>query len=288
MRYQFATSALACAKLLRWLFGHQPGIRILIFHDIDRFHYPAFEQLVKCLHDNDALVTPEQCAEWLNGTPPLNWSSQNSLQCLLSFDDGFVGNHEVANKILSKYEAKALFFICPGLVDLSHKRQKQAVHQHILRQAGKPPPGDMQTRLMNWDQIADLSEQGHTIGAHGMLHHSLATLRGDDLRQEILLAGDLLSDRLTKPIDWYAYAFGTIVDISAAALAIISERYAYCRSGIRGLNGYHTNPWAIYADHMDLRAPPAYRKLVTIGGLDALYHMQRKTLNLYAAAAAAR
>ena len=260
----------------------------MIFHDVEPSAYPAFEGLIKFLHQNNALVTPEECAAWLNGTRLINFGSRNPPPCLLSFDDGFAGNHEVAKKILSKYGAKALFFICPGLVELDRQRQSKAVRQRVFSRAREPAPEDRRIRLMDWDQIADLVAKGHTIGAHGMSHHSLATLEGHELRQEIILAGDLLSDRLARPITWYAYAFGGIGDISAAALEIISERYAYCRSGIRGLNSSNANPWAIFADHIDLEAPPSYRELVTIGGLDLLYHAQRQQLNAFAPPATER
>jgi peptidoglycan/xylan/chitin deacetylase (PgdA/CDA1 family) len=132
---------------------------------------------------------------------------------------------------------------------------------------------------MSWQEIGALKERGHTIGAHSMTHRRLSSLHGDALVHEVLDCNAVLAARLGTPTPWFAYPFGSLDSISAAALAVIASEYRFCRSGVRGPNTGSTDRLALRADHIDLEAPDAYRSLVVEGGLDWRYTRSRRRLD---------
>ncbi len=93
----------------------------------------------------------------------------------ITFDDGHFSNHTLAAPLLHQHNLKAMFFITAGWV--SHR-----------------------TDFMSWDQIRELSAQGHTIGAHGMTHQLLTHCSGQELDREIRGARERLEDGLGHPI----------------------------------------------------------------------------------------
>jgi len=255
------------------------GFRTLIFHDVGPLDRGAFEDLIGFLMDRKAVISPDQAAAWLAGQMPPDIDRQAGPQpCLISFDDGFIGNYDLAANVLAAHAIEAIFFVCPGLVDLRPEAQMEAVRANVLTGSSEQRLDDQRCRLMSWQQINDLSSAGHTIGAHGMTHLSLAKLSDDALRNEITTSGDIIEDHISIPVEWYAYAFGGIGNISSSAFQIIKKRFPYCRAGIRGLNTMQTSPHAIFGDHLELSAPAAYQHLTIDGFLDPLYVFKRRRL----------
>src|SRR5690606_774602 len=124
---------------------------------------------------------------------------------------------------------RALFFVCPALMDLGPAAQREAIAQRIFdgRVSAADLPADL--RLMTWAEVEALSAAGHVIGAHSLTHARLTTLSGDVLRAEILDSGARLEARLDVPVGWFAYPFGDIGSINREAMQIISQRYPFCR-----------------------------------------------------------
>ncbi len=99
------------------------------------------------------------------------------------------------------------------------------------------------------------------------------------MTREIAGSGEDIAMRLGAPADWFAFPYGDISSISDKALNIIQTHFKYSRSGVRGLNTLSgTRPAAIFADHIDLHGPAAYRELTVEGGLDAQYRKARQQL----------
>ncbi len=276
LRYTLSPPWLLAHRLLRVFSTKVHGFRILIFHDVPAEQLAAFEFFIADVKKTHGLITPEQAAAWLDGTPPPG--TQAGTPCLLSFDDGFSSSAGVVSGCLERLGAKGLFFINSGLMDLSGDNQRTAIAANIFDGRLKAKDLAPHLRLMSWDEAAALKSSGHVIGAHGLTHRRLSKLGGADLEREIAGAGDRITDRLGGPVDWYAYVFGDIGSISAAAMKIISGHYRYCRSGLRGLNGDSTAAMAVRADMIDLQAPGSYRKLVLEGALDRRYAAARAKL----------
>ena len=280
LRYQISRPVLAISRWNRRLLCKPPGFRILIFHDVPPSDRQAFEDLIGYLTANRAVISPDQAAAWISGDIPKEFDKRGGTQpCVISFDDGFTGNHELAENVLPAHNVKALFFVCPGLINLQGDAQLHAVRKNVIIATAESKVDDIRLQLMSWSQIQELASEGHTIGAHGMTHLSLEKLQGEVLRDEIVTSGDCIEERISRTVNWYAFAFGGIENISAPAMQVIKERFSFCRAGVRGANTATTNPYAILGDHVDLSAPEAYQHLTIEGGLDPIYKAKRKRLH---------
>lgn len=259
----------------RWRGGARSAadgaFRILLLHDIPRDHEAALDRLLADAGRTGGFVSPEDV-----GTPIRR--AGGGVPILVTFDDGFRSNLGVAERILARHGVEAVFFVCPGLIDLNPADQAAAVARQVFRGAVSVPPP-----LMSWDEIGSLAAMGHTIAAHTLTHRSLVALSGADLSAEVVESGDRIEQRLGRPVDWFAFPFGDIASIGAEAMAVIAGRYRICRSGVRGLNHVATDPLALLAEHVDLGAPDAYQRLALEGGLDPRHATARATLTALAA-----
>ncbi|MBC7952366.1 MAG: polysaccharide deacetylase family protein [Rhodospirillaceae bacterium] len=272
-RHLAAPLWLAAWRAGRALFPEPAGsFRILLFHDVPKAERPAFAQLVQSLADAGRLITPAQAEARLNSAAP---KGQGRPPCLISFDDGFASNLEVAETILAPLGAKALFFVCPGLTDLSGQAQADSIAANVFD--GKRGANDL--TILGWDGVERLMALGHSIGSHTLSHKRLTALSPDQCAEQIEGAAQAFQARLGAVPEWFAYTFGDVGSINPPSLAAIAARHRFCRSGVRGLNVPGMSPLALRADHVDLAAPPAWRQVAVEGGLDPLYRKARAALD---------
>jgi len=271
LRFRLARPWAAAARLARKaLPPEKSSFRILMFHDLPESQRPAFARLVAGLAETGRLITPAEAEAMLAGDPPRRFAAP---PCLLSFDDGFASNREVAETILTPSGAKGLFFVCPGLIDLPAEAQAAAIADNVFR--GRRPAPEP---LMDWAAIEGLARSGHTIGNHTAHHLRLSALPPDHAAEEIGGGATILATRLGKT-EWFAYTFGDVDSIHAAALAEIGRHHRFCRSGVRGLNHAGLNPLALRGDHLELDGPDPWRQVIVEGGLDPLYRARRSKLD---------
>jgi peptidoglycan/xylan/chitin deacetylase (PgdA/CDA1 family) len=243
------------------------GFQVLLLHDVPVFQRLALERLLDYIEDTHGFITPNGAARLVDGEP----EESNRIPCLLSFDDGFISNLDVAREILEPRGLQALFFVCPGLMDLPYPEQRNAIAENIFQGRTGAEELDDTQRLMTWQEVEELQGMGHAIGSHGMTHKRLSELTGDALKAEILGAGLAIEEKLGEPCPWYAYAFGDIGSVSIEALHIIMAAHQYCRTGIRGLNFPGTPEGGVLAQEIGLDTPFTYQKLILDGGLDIRY-----------------
>lgn len=253
------------------------AFRILLFHDVPPSERKAFARLVRRLRDTGRLIDPAgaeaRLAEQTFAAAP------GDHPCLISFDDGFASNLEVARTILDPLGVKALFFVCPTLTGLDAAAQQTAIAANVFD--GKRGAGDL--RILGWEGVEKLKAAGHTIGSHTASHKRLTTLDPAQMAEEVEGAAQAFQTRLGEIPLWFAYTFGDALSIDAPSLAAIARLHRYCRSGVRGFNAAATHRLALRADHVDLAAPPAWQDLAVEGGLDPLYRKARARIDALAA-----
>jgi peptidoglycan/xylan/chitin deacetylase (PgdA/CDA1 family) len=271
LRDRLATPWLHCYRFVKKLAGPPvPGsFRILIFHNVSKSQYAAFERLLCYLLDEYGILTPGEAEARLHGNIPRG--PKDKVPYLLTFDDGFKSNAGVATEILNRYGVQAVFFVCPGLMDVPPEEQSGAIVQYIFEGQVEAAKTFGSIQLMSWEDIELLVRTGHAVGSHTLFHRRLSELNLDDQRHEIFASADLLEKKLGIGVKWFAYPFGDLRSINQRSLQLMAKRYRFCCSGIRGINTSGMDHIGLLREYIDLNSPFEYQKLVLEGGLDVCY-----------------
>ena len=126
---------------------------------------------------------------------------------LVTFDDGFVDNYEVALPILQDFNAPATFFLATGFIDGSIDLIP-----------------DPRWRAISWGQAKEMKSSGlASFGAHTVTHRSLGTVARTEARWEVLESKKVMEDRLGSGISAFAFPNGQRHDMPRAAFAAVKE-----------------------------------------------------------------
>ena len=140
-------------------------------------------------------------------------------QVFLTFDDGYLDNHETAAPLLVEYGFRAMVFVLPPYVDSGggfdwpEVAERRRAHPEIMRS-------------MSWPMVEALAESGIEIGSHGCHHPHLPDLDDDRLREELWSSRERIRARLGR-CDVLAYPFGEWDERVAAAAAAAGYSYAF-------------------------------------------------------------
>ncbi len=141
----------------------------------------AFTEQMQMLADSGYhTVLPDQVYAYLTTGAPLP-----KKPIMLTFDDGDLDQYETALPILEKHGFKGAFFIMTVAIG----------------RRGKQP-------YMDKAQIKDLSDKGHTVGAHTWDHHNVKKYQGDDWKIQVEEPKAKLEAIIGKPVNYFAYPFG--------------------------------------------------------------------------------
>jgi peptidoglycan/xylan/chitin deacetylase (PgdA/CDA1 family) len=137
-----------------------------------------FAQQMKALHDNGYhTVLPDQLYQYL-----VNDGNLPSKPILITFDDTREEQYRIGVSEMNKYGFKGVFFI----MTVSINR-----------------PG-----YMTKAQIKNLSDNGHSIGAHSWDHHPATKYKGKDWDIQLLNPKKQLESITGKPVNYFAYPSG--------------------------------------------------------------------------------
>ncbi len=263
--YPLATPWLRLHAAWRWLSPPQTGFRILTFHDVFEDQFESFETLLDYIAEHHGILSPMDVENIVKGATRL--TTNERVPCLITFDDGYLSDAIVAQEILNARGIKAVYFVCPALMDVPKDKQNTVIFERIYERKKIPA----HRVFMTWANLAALYAAGHTIGSHTLSHQRLSAISEDERKHEILGSADVLEKRLGARIRWFAYPFGDIGSIDAASYAILRSRYEFCCTGLRGLNTLPVPGLALLRDPIDPLAPFDYQRLSLSGGLDFLY-----------------
>lgn len=122
----------------------------------------------------------------------------------ITFDDGYADNSEYALPLLTRLGIPCTYFVT---LDNIHYGTP---FQHDLR-LGTPLLANTIEEIRYW------SEQGVEIGLHTRSHHDFSI--ADDeatIEREVITAADELRTWIGKPVDYFAFPFGTPAQITPA------------------------------------------------------------------------
>ncbi len=131
--------------------------------------------------------------------------------CLvITFDDGYKDNSEIAAPILLSMGLPATFFVATGFIDTNT----------ITPQDAKL---SIESNWMSWDEVVGLARQGFDIGAHTVTHPSLAHISADEALREVCECKSVLESRLGQEVQHFAYPFGGRENISDEGITLIQD-----------------------------------------------------------------
>ena len=216
-------------QLSRLSTGFQPNLPLSI--DADQFR----QQLDYFCEQHHCIGLPELVSD-------LDHPADEAL--VLTFDDGYRDNLEIALPILEEFQVPATIYITTGFIEGSHAAwwyqlekfleseeqiqvnsqsitlnsdsDRRRAFQLISRQIRKDPRVAQQfsQRLdaglfLSWDEVRQLDQHELiTIGAHGASHRALSTLGQLDMQAELEVSKRVLEEEIAHPIEHFSYPFG--------------------------------------------------------------------------------
>ncbi|MCE5287540.1 MAG: polysaccharide deacetylase family protein [Pelosinus sp.] len=162
------------------------GIPVLNYHQVnDEGHtaltlssYAFDAQMAFLKKAGYTAITPTQLCDYLenNASLPAN-------PVLITFDDGYVDNYQVAYPILQKYGLTATIFLISDFVD-TYKS------------------------YLTWAQVQEMQNSGINFASHTLSHAILTKESNDSLQAQLVKSREALEYRLHQKIEFLAYPGG--------------------------------------------------------------------------------
>lgn len=254
----------------------QGRLRVLVYHDISPDQIDSFAAQLRWLARKWKFITPEMFSSMLSGEEPIVGDN-----VLLTFDDGFISNRIVAEKVLHEMGISAIFFVVSGFVEISGIDDCHEFIARGIRADLEPNKMPIHWQNMNWDDLRYLLDAGHTIGGHTATHARLSLLKDDvELDIEIIKSADLIETKLGINIEHFAFTFGDFSSLSCDALNVAKQRFKYIHTSLRGKNTNNTlSPALIYRDTISPLDNNYLTGAFLAGGADILYKRGRDSIN---------
>ncbi len=187
----------------------RPVRRIIALHDIPPAHHALFRHKMEWLKSHCHIVSLPDLAHGKNLDPM-------KLNVALSFDDGFKEYATFVAAALTELSIPATFFTPSGALDISGEEAARFSKDGLRRSTT--------FEFMTRNELRELSQNSlFIIGGHTTHHKDVATLDREGLDKEITEDKRALEQVTEKPVEWFAYPFGGITNISAEAIRTIEK-----------------------------------------------------------------
>lgn len=242
------------------LYDGATGLRILVFHDLDRTAFGKFRRLVDWCRDRFTMAAPEDVDALLVG----HFEPAPRDKILITFDDGNESNYQAA-EWMAQAGIQATFFLVPSFLD-----RNGAEFQHYHQRQGITPHRFGPTeRGLSRTQVREMLAMGHRIAAHNDAHRDLGQLHADaDFDYEIRRALDAVSDLTGTACEDFAIAFGQLHNVSPAGLSYLQTQCKNVYMCFRGLNVPGRTPRFLLRHSVSFDHPEIFTRLCIEGGAD--------------------
>lgn len=225
----------------------KPQLRVLMFHYIDKNRVKKFKKLIFELKSNFKILSPNEFEDIVLGKKKILRDS-----ILLSFDDGYKSQFNVAKKVLNKHKIKALFFITLNFIKMNTTKDIKKFLQYNLKVNPNIKKDFLSIKNMKINDVNNLLKKGHKIGAHTINHSDLPTVSAYKQKNEIVSFKKKFFEKFKiKNINHFAFTFGEIKNMDFNSLMIASKNYQFLHTGLRGNNNKFDNK-IIFRDNCDL------------------------------------
>ena len=146
---------------------------------------------------------------------------------LVTFDDGYANNYEIAYPIMKALGVKSNIFLVYETID-----QHNAWHD---------PASEPWIPMMTWKQVFEMRDSGLVeFGSHTMKHRNLPSIPLEDARWEIFESRRKLEEKLGRRMVGFAYPYGAGAYVPAVRQAAREAGYRYDFGVRQGISPW---PW---------------------------------------------
>jgi peptidoglycan/xylan/chitin deacetylase (PgdA/CDA1 family) len=103
--------------------------------------------------------------------------------------------------------------------------------------------GNIPLKMLNWKEIAEMSRDKVTIGAHTVNHRDLRVVDNDEARSQILISKTSIEEAIGQPIGYFAYPFGACAAPLFALLKSLGFKAGFATGD--GLVSQGDNPYEL-------------------------------------------
>jgi peptidoglycan/xylan/chitin deacetylase (PgdA/CDA1 family) len=146
---------------------------------------------------------------------------------LITFDDGYMNNYELAYPLLREFGMKGNIFLVYESIDAHN--------------AWHDPDAEPWLRMLTWAQLREMQDSGTIeLGSHTMGHKDLASLPLEQARWELTESKKRLEDKLSRQMVGFAYPYGSGAYKPEVRRAALEAGYRYDFSVKQGISKL---PW---------------------------------------------
>lgn len=113
----------------------------------------------------------------------------------ITFDDGYEDFYENAYPVLRRYEYPSTVFLVSDRMGQSNVWDSKQLN--------------IEKKIMDWDRVNDLKNNGVTFGAHTRTHEFLAKIPEDEAFDQITKSKEILEAELGCTVDHFCYPYGS-------------------------------------------------------------------------------
>ena len=246
---------------------------VITFHNVIPEDFDWFKNTINMITQKFEVIDPKDI---------FSNKRASRKRVLITFDDGFKSNKKLEELFLKPKNIKAIFFITTDFLSLDESRAFKFVANNLYPKSSTAFLSNEKVREhflpMNWIDLDNLINRGHTIGCHTKSHPCLSNLSLEQQKTEILESKALLENKLKTNIDHFAFPFGSPDSINSETLGIIRGEFKFNFCNVRGMLS-ESNNHLLYRQNITPGMPEWLIEDIINGKLNWLHYRKRLKLH---------
>jgi len=114
---------------------------------------------------------------------------------LITFDDGYRSNFEIALPILKKYNYPAVMFVPTSFIGSYNAFDADIFYEP-------------KENICSWEELIELERSGVSIQSHSVNHPHFSDISSEEMKTELIASKEILQQQLNKKIEAFAFPYG--------------------------------------------------------------------------------